>query len=183
MARGPQTLETQLIKDARPELNGQEFRPLVYQGEVIPGYEISKDGLIISYKRYKEGKLLTWSSIGQKNMKYPGAKLSLPAELLSYVDESVASYKKGTKTIARNVKLHILVADSWLGTDDCPEDLKPWWDSFSQELKDTMRRYFHIDHIDDNKLNPHVDNLRFVSPRENHSVIKGGLQTQSENNT
>lgn len=181
MANSPQSAETQAIKDARPELNGQEFRPLVYQGEEIPQYTISKDGLVMSYKVYKEGKLLSWTSVGNKGSKYPAVKLSLPVNKLSYVDELAGNFRG--QTIGRTIKIHILVADAWLGTAKCPEDLEPWWDDFPLELKKLMRPYFHIDHVDDNKLNAHVDNLKFVSPRDNQFIRKAGSDTRTKNNT
>ena len=181
MAKGPQSIETQTVKDLCPEWNGQEFRPLVYQGQVVPGYEIAKDGLIISYKQTKEGRPLSWGAVGAVGAKYPAVKIAVPLENVYFQHTNTNEYRKTTNTVGRKVKLHILVADSWLD-NGCPKDLEPFWNMFSDELKAILRPYFHIDHIDDNKQNPHVSNLKFVSPRENHYIIKEVSQ-QSENNT
>ena len=167
------TDEAYQIKEAVPELNGQEFRPLIYQGQVIPGYEIAKDGLVVSYKRYKDGQTMGWAGVGSHGTKYPAVRLQLPVECLSYVNKNAVTFNHTTQQQARSIKVHILVADSWLDIEEeCPDTLKPWWKDIPLEFKKSLRPFFSIDHKDDNRLNPHVDNLKFVSPRENQACIK-----------
>ena len=181
MASGPQSLESQTVKNSCPEWKEQELRPVVYQGHIVPDYGIGKDGIVISYKRTQEGKPLTWSAVGSVGNKYPAVKLAIPIENVYFQYTGTNEYRASTQTVGRKVKVHILVADSWLD-DSCPKDLEPYWNMFSDELKAVLRPYFHIDHIDDNKYNAHISNLKFVSPRENQHIIKGITQ-QSENNT
>ena len=174
MGNTPQSVESQTVKDSCPEWTDQELRPVVYQGNIVPGYKIAKDGLIISYKRYKEGRPLTWTAVGVIGAKYPAVKLMIPIRNLRFQNTEASDYKPTTETVGRKCKVHILVADAWLD-NDCPEDLEPYWNQFPNELKSILRVYFHIDHIDDNKHNAHVSNLKFVSPRENHYLIKAGV--------
>jgi len=174
MGNKPQSVEAQTVKDSCPEWTDQELRPVIYQGKIVPDYKIAKDGLIISYKLYKEGRALTWTAVGGVGHKYPAVKLMIPIQNLRHQDTTSADYKPTTENMGRKCKVHILVADAWLD-DSCPEDLEPYWNMFSDELKAILRPYFHIDHIDDNKHNAHVSNLKFVSPRENHYIIKAGV--------
>ena len=73
----------------------------------------------------------------------------------------------------RCIETHRLVADAFMNIEDnYPSELEPYWHTFPFELKKILRTYFSIDHIDDNRLNSHVSNLRFVSARTNNTYIK-----------
>ena len=165
--------EANTIKQARPDWIDQELRPMKYQGQVVPGYMIAKDGLVISYKRYKEGKPMEWTGAGLKGCKYPSCTIQVPIENLR---QTTHSKVHSTNNAERKGKIHNMVADTWgdkmLEEHACPFELKPYWDDFPEELKVRLQVYFNVDHIDDNKLNPHIDNLRYVSPRTNHPANK-----------
>ena len=161
--------EANTIKLARPDWIDQELRPMKYQGQVVPGYMIAEDGLVISFKRYKEGKPLEWVGAGNKGLKYPSVSIQVPVDNLRQTEGSEVN---GYNNAYRKGKVHQLVADTWgdkmLDEHACPFELKPYWDDFPEEVKERLQVYFNVDHIDDDKLNPHIDNLRYVSPRTNH---------------
>lgn len=162
------------VKAARPELNGQEFKNVVYQGITLEDYKVARDALVISYSRYKEGKPLSWCSISG----YPAVRLTIPATQLHYANRDVTSYKPRSDKIGRTIKVHLLVAETWLDMDSCPEDLEPWWPTIPLEFKKALRPYFQVDHIDNVKINSHIDNLRFTSARVNNAIIKADPQNQ-----
>ena len=172
MPNRPQTDEAAAIKAARPELNGQKFRPVIYQGITLEKYKIAPDGLVRSLHR-KEEQSMSWTATGARGWKYPGVTLAVPCENLQYVDKTKSTYKKRTNTSQRKVKVHILVADAWGDEMACPREFEPYWDNLPLAVKKIMRKFFEVDHIDNNKLNNHVDNLRFVSSRDNQYHVKG----------
>ena len=163
------------IKAARPELNEQEFRTVIYQEIELENYIVSWDGLVISYVKYKEGYPLTWVAIGTIGRKYPAVKLMLPADKISF-EKSNVNFNANTNKVGRAVAVHTLVANAWMDIENnCPPELDPYWHLFPLEAKNIMRPYFQLDHIDDNKLNAHVSNLRFVSSRVNNRHTKAQL--------
>jgi len=168
------TQEVVDIKNACPEWTNQELKPLNHQGAEVPGYMIAKDGVVINYNVKKEGTPLTWYGTGPHGNKYPSVGLKLPASILKYVNTEAGNYCERTDTVKRVVRLHVLVMDSWVGLKDCPEELRPYWHNFDENLRSILRPFFNVDHIDDNKHNPHVSNLQYVCPKDNHWIIKGG---------
>ena len=169
--------ENTVVKERRPEWKDQELRNVIYQGNVIKDYKIARDGLCISYRVSDKGKPLEWAGSGPKGQKYPGVTLMLPDIDTIFVDREVKNYNPNNKMVKRTIKIHTMVADTWGESMDCPDDLAPYWSTLSTEIKDILRTYFVVDHIDDDRCNNHVDNLRFVSPRNNH------FRRKQKNNT
>ena len=160
----------ELVNAAAPEWNGQILKNVVYQGFEIPGYKIANDGLVISYKQRREGKPLMWhpssmSHAGREDP-YPQVNIRIPPDCAEYLNPNNTSWNG--KTVLRTIETHRLVAENFLDLNDSyPSEFAPYWDTFPVELKKLIRKYFTIDHIDDNKLNSHVSNLRLVSSRCN----------------
>ena len=168
------------MDNRQPEWTGkEELTELKYRGHIVPGYKIARTGLIISYKVSKKGRPLTWSRRSPK-ADYPAVKLQIPIETIgiAYSSKSYDLNHAKVGMIARRVDVHLAVADTWLWIDSCPLDLELYWSSFSIELKEIMRSYFQVDHIDNDRWNPHVSNLRFVSPRHNNPHIKAAMQAE-----
>ena len=154
------------ISESRPEWVDQELRPIIYQGEDVPGYMIAKDGLVISYKMGKKGRPLAWT-MRSRTQQYPSILLYVPAESVDYLDKEASTYVG--PTVSKRVNVHTLVGDAWIDIEhNCPKELEPWWPILPLELKKELRLFFQIDHIDDDKCNPHVSNLRFTSARTNN---------------
>ena len=170
------------LKAARPAWVNQELRSVLYHGIVIPDYKVAQDGLIMSYKR-KNPKPLEWCMRSKANH-YPCVCLVIPTELLTHVNIENKSHYKTGKKFTRTIDVHTLVAEAWVDIEDnCPRHLEPWWPSLPLELKKELRQYFNIDHIDNNKFNAHVSNLRFVSMRDNNysrKVIELGVDPKEK---
>ena len=169
----------------QPEWTNQELRDVVYREGKVPGYKIAKDGLVISYKQYKDGKALKWWRRSKSN-DYPAVGLQIPEELvghaINYKSSKYLNAKAGN--IQKDMNVHTLVADAWLDTENnCPEHLKPWWDDLDKDLQKELRQYFFVDHIDNDTWNPHVSNLKFVSSRHNQVNIKIAMSKEQMKNS
>ena len=164
------------MKSVLPVYEGQELRDVQCRGHTVPGYKITEDGIVISYKQSKDtGKVMTWT---QRSMTadYPCITIIVPEEHHDEktIDKSSSNFISAPKgSIRRKEYIHVLVAETWLDFEsECPEHLEPWWPTLPVELKQELRQYFHIDHIDANRWNPHMSNLKFVSARANNVNTK-----------
>lgn len=171
------------MKSVLPVYEGQELRDLQCRGHKVPGYKITQDGVVISYRQYKDkGKVLKWT---QRSMTadYPCITIVVPEEQVDdkTIDKDSANFRNAAEgSIRRKEYIHILVAETWLDFESqCPEHLEPWWPTLPIELKQELRQYFHIDHIDTNRWNPHMSNLKFVSARSNNANTKKTIAKNS----
>jgi len=83
---------------------------------------------------------------------------------------------KGTWAFIRSIALHKIVIDTWKPLYDNPPKGIPWkeW-KIMRTLPKCFESYshsLHTDHIDDDKLNNHADNLQRKSARQNNSTVK-----------
>jgi len=149
------------------------FGPLFHHGIKIEGYYVSNYGTIIG----KYGRPLKWSS-----QKYPTVKVRLPKKDFSFYsdDQSGSSWTTG-----QMIPVHILVANTHMPfRDNLPEVWKGYtevngvayriWDLMSREQQTVLRSCYQVDHIDGNKQNAHVSNLRYLSPVENSRAYHHG---------
>lgn len=144
------------------DIFGEErFKPLVRFGKVIPGYYISFFGMAIG----KNGKELQSHPIyrnrkdGSRCISALKVRCRVPSDL--YEDYT---YDRDRPTIT----VHRMVMETWRPIDQYPpEQLKDDWDEAPDSFKQWVRDTAIIDHIDDDPTNNHVDNLRWVVPKEN----------------
>ena len=168
------SVESRAIKNARPDWIDQELRPAIFQGNEVPGYKVSEDGLVVSFKRFPEGLPIEWQAVGPVNHKYPACTMYLPRELVRNKNGIGLNYF--ANKVQRKVPIHALVISTW--SDKLPKEyaypseLEPWWDDFDDKLRETLKMYFQVDHIDSNRHNPHITNLRYVSSRTNNPYNK-----------
>lgn len=143
------------------------WKPVIVHNIEVEGYLISNYGNVIG----KKGRLLKWNTNNTGN--YPKVGISLPL-----ADFTTANKKITGNTVTRMIQVHILVANSHLPfSEHLPEVWRGFteingvsyrlWDLMSDNQKAVLRSVYQVDHIDGNKMNAHISNLRYVSPREN----------------
>lgn len=142
------------------------FGPLYHHEVKIEGYYVSNYGTILG----KRGEPLTWSK-----SRYPTVKVRLPREDFSFY----ANDQSGSlTTTGQMISVHILVANTHMPfSDNLPEVWKGYteingvsyriWDLMSKEQQTVLRSCYQVDHIDGNKQNAHISNLRYLSPVDN----------------
>lgn len=150
-----------------------EFKPIVRWGKVIPGYFVSKYGKVISTrgKTPIEIKIVKNKPIGATNSKRKvlstSFKVGLPPNFFGdYTYETTGN--SASKSSIR-IATHRAVMETWNPIDDCPPNqLKDDWDKAPESFKQWVKDTAFIDHIDDDPTNNCLDNLRWVTPLQNH---------------
>lgn len=76
---------------------------------------------------------------------------------------------KGSSNSSVRISTHRAVMETWKPIDEYPPDqLKDDWDKAPESFKQWVRDTAFIDHIDDDPTNNYLDNLRWVTPLQNH---------------
>ena len=146
-----------------------DWKPLTRYGVIIPGYYVSNDGQIYSaltnkfrairYKYSKRGRL------DECNF-----TVVINPELSEDFDH--VRTKGGGKSVM-NITVHKAVMEAWKPVDEYPpESLKGVWSTLPEEAKQWVRDTVVIDHIDADPSNNTLDNLRYVTPKENNAQRK-----------
>tara|TARA_B100001029_G_C14745405_1_gene277803 strand:+ start:84 stop:566 length:483 start_codon:yes stop_codon:yes gene_type:complete len=145
-----------------------EFKPVIRFGKVLPDYHASKDGRVWSEKRNR-----FMTSFAQYYKKYSGEKkLSLMRFAFTIPDNLYEDHKHRKTSTSRNVckidiSAHRVVAETWMPIDEYPPVPKEVWDKSDELMKQCIRDLAIVDHKDNNPRNNHVDNLQWVTPKEN----------------
>lgn len=163
-------------------LPGEIWAPAWIDLVQVPGYYVSTCGRVKS----------TLTNI-KVNGKFAGISVNGPEKLMTPVVERYAngsarcqkinmsvdsnlfeySYASSTKSSSgnrqkRKVHIHRLVMDTFLPIfDHPPERLKSYWDQLPFEVKKYIYESITVDHKDHDPTNNHIDNLHYVTPREN----------------
>ena len=109
----------------------------------IPGYEIFEDGSVWSNKT---GKFL--SPIVSGNSRYPRINLML-------------NQKKKTAVI------HKLVAEAFIPKPKHPDITTAVWRKLPLSVRKVIQSEFQVDHINGDRTDYHVTNLRWVTAKQN----------------
>ena len=148
----------------------EEFKQIVRFGVEIPNYFISKDGRVYS----KKSNIIRKPTIRERNGRVDHVRISIPIpEGLLPNGYDYRKFGSGKNVYELPTTVHRAVMETWRPIDEYPPDrLKDDWDNAPESFKQWVRETAFIDHIDDDPTNNHVDNLRWVTPRENSAYIK-----------
>ena len=155
---------------------GEEImKPLIRYQKEIPNYYVTKDGR--AYNRKTDKFMKPSPSTANRAdgtrvvVKY---RWDVNFEEGLYEDY-VHRHKKGMPEgiLTMTLPCHRAVAETWMPIDDFPPaSIAPYWDSLPEPVKQWVRDTAVVDHIDDNPANNHVDNLRWVVPKDNEASRK-----------
>lgn len=148
-----------------------KFRPVVRYGKEIPGYYVSKEGQVFSAKTQKIMKYGVTKSKRSNKLEALKITVNIPKDL--FEDYSYRQRRDGENTASISLTAHRTVMEVWKPIDENPpEQLKETWNQVPEEWRQWVRETAYIDHIDDDPTNNHVDNLRWVTPKENNVYRK-----------
>ena len=148
----------------------EEFKQIIRFGIKIPNYSISKDGRVYSHKR----NLIKKPTIRKRKGKVTDVSTSIPIpEGLVPNGYDYRKFGAGKNVYELPTTIHRAVMETWRPIDEYPPDrLKDDWDNAPESFKQWVRETAYIDHIDDDPTNNNLDNLRWVTPRENANWVK-----------
>jgi len=164
-----------MIITAEMDIDGEDWRPVVSRGVTFSRYLVSNYGRILGPR----GKVSVGKKVG-------GGYLALD---LTFTVEETKTYTQFTNTIrgerrVANLTMHGLVAETFMPIRD---NLPPEWAnvrwSLTQDHFNILQRLYMVDHINGDKHDNRVANLRYVTSYQNNSVVKKVQLNEYERNT
>ena len=158
------------------EINDESFIQLKIGTLVCKGYQISQYGNVLGKRGYK----LMWSN----NNGYPYTMVSLHEE--DFKNQEYF-YAEPTRTVSglvrtttggqklKGVVIHTAVANLFL-PKPIPECFLNIWNTLTDKQKDWIQSIYIVDHINDDKSNPHINNLKWITPKMNNRYYKQQLK-------
>ena len=161
----------------------EEWRTVVIDGKEHPWYSVSNLGNVRSHIQRKglgsKGGTITacnpnfYRDLKPHKFRNRDGSVKRCVFGLQFPEDFFEDYqyrkKRGTDSrVTRDCSVHELVMGAFRPMDEYPPDrLKDCWDDIPEEAKIWIKESVTIDHIDHYPSNNRVDNLRYVTPREN----------------
>lgn len=158
----------------------EEWRTVVIDGKEHPWYSVSNLGNVRSHleikklSKYCGGFKTEYNPNSYKDLKpskrtgrHRPCQIAIAAPK-NFFEEYQYKSKNSSFTVARNIYVHQLVMEAFCPMDEFPPDkLKDCWDDIPEDAKTWIKETVTINHIDHDPSNNRVDNLEYVTPREN----------------
>jgi hypothetical protein len=118
----------------------------------------------MSFNKMKDAYILK-SNDPIHNRGYSKYNFTIPGDL--FKDYDYAEANTGCSTCKLSVNAHRLVMETFKPIDKYPPIPKKDWKRTPASAKQFIRDTAFVDHIDSNRTNNHISNLRWVTPKEN----------------
>ena len=154
----------------------EEWRSIVVDGKEHPWYSVSNLGNVRSHLQpirggrkynpqfYKDLKPCEKNRDGS----IAALRFSIYFPEDFFEDYQYKKPRPNDPNVIKTCSAHELVMEAFRPMDDYPPDrLKDCWDDIPEDAKTWIKETVTINHIDHNPDNNHVDNLEYVTPREN----------------
>jgi hypothetical protein len=149
----------------------EKFKPIVRFGKKIPGYFVSKEGQI--YSSFSRKFLKLAADYSKRSGRVEALRFTAEVDTETFDDYDYYAGNSRKDGCRITLRAHKAVMDTWKPIDENPpEQLKNTWNEVPEEWRQWVRDTAYIDHIDDDPTNNHIDNLRWVTPKENSCYRK-----------
>ena len=159
----------------------EEWRTVVMDDKENPWYSVSNFGNVRSHlqkKRLGKGFYVSYNpnyynDLSLFKSKNRDGSLSCMKTTLQFPDDFFEDYqytkrRQNNDTVQKKCSAHELVMRAFRPMDDYPPDrLKDCWNDIPEDAKTWIKQTVTIDHIDHDPSNNRLDNLRYVTQREN----------------
>ena len=143
-------------------IKNEIWKPIITTNYNASSYRISQYGNVMG----KRGHKLFWNESKDGYM-----RTTLSLKRSDYTSDYIPSKGAGGELVHQMVDVHRIVAEIFLPRP-VPLCFSEIWPTLDKKQRDWIQSGYIVDHIDDDRGNPHVDNLRWVTVRGNNKWVK-----------
>lgn len=154
--------------------NQNNLKELVYEGHIIPGYYINKQGELFSTRK---AYLNQFGDLSMENVCYGGPlikrKGTSAGKYILYRLRKLHTHRQYDNITLKHfgVQSHRALMETFKPLEDnLPEDLVDEWDNLSDVVKKYIKKSFVVDHIDSDRNKDtyhHLSNLQWLTLSDN----------------
>ena len=149
----------------------EEWKNIVVDGKVFNGYSVSNYGNIVTHKRQCGGSV-GWIydpefrkiKTARRQNRGMSVSLTFPKGFFDYEYRAAGKSKNST---VRDRRVHQLVMETFCPIDENPPVPIEEWKQTPESIKQIVRECIFINHKDHDFTNNRLDNLEYVTPRQN----------------